>query len=289
MRTTVETLSATPGSRTIERALGVLESFTPDARQWRTTDLAEHCELPVPTTHRILRVLERFGYVIRDPRSREYRLGPSVAGFAGESPGVAHLRDVALPVLDAVLRAAREEVSLTALSETRDHGLEVCVVGRDAGGLDTVAPMLPQPSSMPVGALHAGAPYKVLLAQLAEEELARVIHRGLEPIGPATITQPSRLRRELVSIRRRGWAFAREESAPGSWGLAVPVFGSSGTSLSALAITAPLARLDRERAKQYLSLLHLAARRLSARLGDESVDELAVRREPRGEPRWQTA
>lgn len=261
----METLPATPGSRTIERALCVLDSFTPHARQWRTTDLAEHCGLPVPTTHRILRVLDRFGYVIRDPGSREYRLGPSVAGFARESPVVAQLRDLALPVLDAVHRAAREQVSLSALSESRDHGVEACVAGRVAA-----------PCIRP---LHAGASCKVLLAQMTDEELARVIRRGLQPIGPATITQPARLRRDLVDIRRRGWAFSREETAPGSWALAVPVFGSC----CAVGITAPLARLDRERAGRHLSLLRLAARRLSVRLGDESVDKR------RGEPRWQTA
>lgn len=266
MKTTAETVS---GSRTIERALCVLDEFTHSRPRWRTTDLAHQCELPVPTAHRILRVLASYGYLTREPNTGAYVLGPSAATLAPAEPIAADHGEAALPALRAIARATDERASLAALSESRDHGLEV---GAEGGGAETRDPE-PRP-------LHAGAPSKVLLAEISGAELADLIGRGLEPVGPATITRPPRLRHEVAAVRRRGWAFSREERIPRRWALAVPVTRPGGAAL-ALAISAPLEHFDRHRARRHLSVLRLAARRLAERLDDRDI--------PRGEPRWRTA
>jgi IclR family acetate operon transcriptional repressor len=271
-----------PGSRTIERALGVLDAFTPAEYQWRTTDLAHRCGLPVPTTHRILRTLDRFGYVTRDPASGAYRLGPSAASLAHEEPLVGALRDACTPVLAALHRATGERISLAALPASRDHGREICAVGETGTEDAEAGPCAPRP-------LHAGASSKILLARLSGEELARVLERGLRPVGPATITRPARLRREVIAIRRRGWAFSSEEVAAGIWELAVPV-AADEHRVCAVGVSAPLARFDRERARKHLSVLKLAADAMAERLeAGEPVPAGALRETQRGEPRWQTA
>jgi DNA-binding IclR family transcriptional regulator len=101
-----------------------------------------------------------------------------------------------------------------------------------------------------------------------------VIRRGLEPVGPATITRPLRLRREVAAIRRRGWAFSREEVTPDTWALAVPVHVHRGVSC-ALGISAPLARFDRNRARHQLAVLKAAAATLTDRPRDRG-DELVA-------------
>ena len=291
----VERSAAPPGPRTIARAFFVLDSFTVDAREWRTTDLARHCGLPVPTTHRILRVLERRGYLIRDPDTRMYRLGPAAASFARQNPALAELRQVAGPVLRAVGSAAGERVVLAAVSESREHGLEISFAGPDHPEAAAPRRVSPTPLYPRIGPLYAGASFKALLAQMPEAELAQVIRRGLDPVGPATITQPERLRHELAAIRRRGWAFSREESAADSWAVAVPVVDCSGARSCALGITAPLERFDRERARQHLSVLVQAARRLTGRLRDEEINQRggpscgASAQARRGDLPWQTA
>ncbi|MGH2955045.1 MAG: IclR family transcriptional regulator [Solirubrobacterales bacterium] len=268
------TVAVVQGARTIERALCVLDSFTAAEQQWRTTPLAHHCGLPVPTTHRILRVLESFGYVRRDPTSGAYSLGPSAASLAREEPVLAELRAVALPALRTLHHATGERISLATLSESRDHGLEALTVDADDPGQRRRS----TPPGTRVRPLHAGAPSKVLLAQMSSEEIASVIGRGLDPVGPATITRPTRLRREVAAIRRRGWAFSRQEIVPETWALAVPVRGS-GSTPCALGISAPLARFGPDRARRHLSMLNVAARALAEHLEDTE----------RGESRWQTA
>ncbi len=261
-------VAVAPGARTIERALCVLDEFTPSHRRWRTTELAHNCELPVPTTHRILRMLASFGYVTREPSSGAYTLGPSAASLARGVPLTGRLCERGLVALRAIARTTRERISLAALPETRDHVVEVSADGASA------AVRGPQPRP-----LHAGAPSKVLLAEIGAADLAELTRRGLDRVGPATILDPSRLRREVAAIRRRGWAFSREERIPGRWALAVPVRSPDGSAY-ALGISGPLERFDRERARRQLSVLSLAAGRVAEGLGH--------RDRPRGE-RWQTA
>jgi DNA-binding IclR family transcriptional regulator len=264
----MHTVTVAPGSRTIERALSVLDSFTVTQHRWRTTSLAEHCGLPVPTTHRILRMLESFGYVSRDPGGA-YGLGPSAANLARHDSAQVALGAAGRETLRALHRATGERVSLAALSESRDHGCEVCAIDDRVGWDPCRAPLARRGRP-----LHAGAPAKVLLAELSFDEVARVIDRGLAPVGPATITKPVRLRRELAAIRRRGWAFSREETTPRRWALAVPVRRPQGPAC-ALGISAPLERFDPDRARRHLAALKLAARPLGERLS-EKVEELAA-------------
>jgi len=281
------TVAAVQGARTIERALCVLDSFTAAEQEWRTTPLARRCDLPVPTTHRILRVLESFGYLRRDSASGAYSLGPSAASLAREEVALADMRDAALPALRTLHDATGERVSLATLSQSRDHGIEaLAVAGEDAEPVRQNA----EPGQR-VRPLHAGAHSKALLAQMSAEEIASVIGRGLTPVGPATITRPTRLRREVAAIRRRGWAFSRQEVVADAWALAVPVRGSDSAPC-ALGISAPLARFGPDRARRHLSMLNLAARALAERLdaGAEVLTAAADRSvTQRGEPRWQTA
>jgi DNA-binding IclR family transcriptional regulator len=183
------------------------------------------------------------------------------------------LGEAALPALRSVARATGERTALAALAESRDHALEVCAVS--AGEQASAVP--PDPEIRP---LHAGAAAKVLLAEISSAEFAKLVGRGLDPVGPATITRPPRLRREVAAIRRRGWAFSCQERMPQRWALAVPI-RTAGGAASALAISAPLGRFDRDQARRHLSVLNLAAGALAERL--------RARETKRGEPRCQTA
>jgi DNA-binding IclR family transcriptional regulator len=266
-------IAAAPGSRTIERALSVLDAFTGEERQWRTTRLAERCGLPIATTHRIVHVFESYGYLTRDQRSGAYALGPAAAGLAcDEEPPLEALRAAALPGLRTLARATGSRVSASALARSRDYRLEVVALtgetdarGRSGSALGPA-----------VLALHAGASSKALLAQLGAEELDVLLGRRLERVGPRTITMPEQLRRQVAATRRRGWAFSCEETAARRWAVAVPV-PCPGGEACALAASAPLTELEPKVARQRVLGLMLAARSLRRRLAAEATEH-------RGEP-----
>ncbi len=261
--------AGTPAPRTIERAFSVLDSFTVEASRWRTSDLARHCALPVPTVHRILGVLESFGYLRRDPRTREYQLGPSAANLGRRQPAARELRRLAEPVLRAVRSAAGERVLLAAPNRSRDRGVEIADLRRDSDAE-------PEPPIGRTGPLHAGAAFKALLAYMDGTEVDSLLAHGLERVGPATIAKPAMLHADLEAIRRRGWAFSREEVRAGLWAVAVPVIDGSGAVPCALAITTPVERLDLDLARRQLTILGRAARTLRERLAEVQEAEMEL-------------
>jgi len=63
----------------------------------------------------------------------------------------------------------------------------------------------------------------------AEEEIERIIARGLPVSAPNTIVDPKALRRELATVRARNYAVDDEESEIGLRAIAAPVRVYSGT------------------------------------------------------------
>jgi DNA-binding IclR family transcriptional regulator len=72
---------------------------------------------------------------------------------------------------------------------------------------------------------------------------------------------PNLVREQIRKAREAGHALETEETAIGYCSTAVPLFGSSGILLGALAITAPSFRANTAR---YLSALMTVSRKLAA-------------------------
>jgi DNA-binding IclR family transcriptional regulator len=84
--------------------------------------------------------------------------------------------------------------------------------------------------------IHAGAASKLLLAYMDAPALEQWLSRPLTAYTSRTITDPKRLRSEVVRIRRQGWAQDNGENAPGVQAFAAPIFARGGEMLAALSI-----------------------------------------------------
>ncbi|MGP3535643.1 IclR family transcriptional regulator [Microbacterium sp. RD1] len=91
---------------------------------------------------------------------------------------------------------------------------------------------------------HATGVGKALLAFSPAPVLETVLQRGLEAVGPHTITDPDALRAELARVRERGIATEREESAAGVACVAVPIVLADGAVTAALSVSGPADAID---------------------------------------------
>jgi len=251
--------AGSPTLQLLERAFSVLDRFTFEHDRWTTTGLARACELPIPTTHRILVVLDRLGYVARDPLTREYRLGPAATDLGRRSLALVDLRKRSLAVLRWVADTAAETALLSVVSDAAGYGYVAARVDRP----DPLGLSLDVGRPMP---LHAGASFKVLLAHLDDERMEALVTGRLERRCSGTITEPDRLRRHLADVRARGWAYSCEETDRGAWGLAVPVLDGGDGLVCGLGVAGPTARLRRDRLPPVLAVLRRAARRIGENL-----------------------
>jgi len=107
---------------------------------------------------------------------------------------------------------------------------------------------------------------KVFLADLAEEELDRHIQQhGLRGFTSKTATSPEKLKKDLKSVRERGFSLDDRELGEGIRCVAAPIRGVSGRVLAALSISGPSTRLSLKK----LNGLRPSLVRLAAEIGSK--------------------
>ena len=167
------------------------------------------------------------------------------------------LRRVARPILDALAETTGETGQLYVRTGDR----RVCVeVAESDEELRTIVPV---GASLP---LTAGSAGKVFLAWASEEDRERQI-ANVEPLTPATPTDPGRIRTQLETVRRRGWAESIAEREPAVASVSAPVLDAEGSILAAVSVSGPAHRTGRSPVKRYAHDVMNAARAIERALG----------------------
>jgi IclR family acetate operon transcriptional repressor len=236
---------------TLARGLDILELFAGDSPELTQTEISERLGLPVPTVHRLVKLLMERGWLVRDGASRRLRLG---LGAARLLPAV-RLPDIARDPLRAMAERSGETVNLATLD-----GSEVLYLVSETGSnlltlRSHVGLRLP---------VHATALGKCLLAQLDDQDARRVA--GSEPYPartPRTITSWHKLRAQLERVRRDGVAYSREEYELGLHSIAVPLAWVDGDGPVAVNVSLPSSRAGRDATAELTRELQAAADRIT--------------------------
>jgi DNA-binding IclR family transcriptional regulator len=221
----------------ISKVVSLLDAFSPTTPELSLGDLARVTGLPVSTTYRLATELVEWGGLERADRSG-YRIGMRLWELGALAARGGTLRDVALPFMQDLYQATRENVHLAV----RD-GLEALYVDV-ISGRESVPTLSRRGGRLP---LHATGVGKVLLAHAPPEVLAAVVDGGMRRYTPFTVVAPGHLRRALADVRRNGVAYAREEMSLGSLSVAAPVVGTDGTVVAALGVVLTQRRGDLRR------------------------------------------
>lgn len=245
-------------NQSVRKAITLLRAAAEDGAA-NVSSLARAAGLPRATALRMIQTLEQEGFLTRVPGDDRVLLGPGLLQLARSADERFLLREVARPVLEDLVAAVRETVT-------------VSVVGVD-GGLDLVAqvdaPQLLRPRSwldqrFP---LHASASGKLLLASYDEDRLARFFTAPLARFTASTITDETTLRTELERVRRRRWAVTRDEDEEGLTGIGAMVLGPGGASggrelVGVVCVSGPTQRLDQQGQAEVVDELLQAVERI---------------------------
>jgi IclR family transcriptional regulator, KDG regulon repressor len=243
----------------IERAVSILNAFSPEDPELGVTELAERLGLHKSTVHRFMVNLDAAGLVERTPRTGRYRLGLRIFELGGLVMQQMNLWDEALPFLEGLVHDTGETGHLAVL----DGGEAIYIERVEARRALRV------PSAIGRGyPAHATNLGKVLLADLPRERVAQIVdERGLAAYTPHTITDLEGLEAELERIRALGYAVDNEEYDEGLRCIGAPVRDHSGHVVAALGIGGPVTRITPDRVGELAELVMTAARGLSRRLG----------------------
>ena len=94
--------------------------------------------------------------------------------------------------------------------------------------------------------MTAGATAKTLLAFQPQPQIEAVLARPLERLASGTVIDTAAIRRDLETIRSRGWGFSWQETYEGAWAVAAPLVDGEQQALAAIGIVAPTTRHNDE-------------------------------------------
>jgi len=243
----------------VDRALDVIDCLGAAGRPLGVSDVARRTGHSKATVHHVLATLMTRRYVMQDPYTSLYRLG-----WALYEHGTSVVRDVeftraARPFLDRLAEETGESILLGILD---DDAVLYLDRGESPSGLRMVA------NAGRRGPLHATASGKVLLAFTSDAQLVeRVLGKPLPKLTRATITDATALRRQLATVRTRGYAVCRQEREIGLCSVAVPLRNYTGMVVGSLALASPAQRLTKTSLPPYLTALKAAAHQIEVHIG----------------------
>ncbi len=103
-----------PSNRSLERGIEILRAFRPGSALLGNMELAERTGLSRSTVSRLTQTLVGAGFLQIDPRTRTYRLAPTVLSLAHAMRAGSTVLAVAAPLMRAAAQAHRINVGLAA-------------------------------------------------------------------------------------------------------------------------------------------------------------------------------
>jgi len=244
--------------RSLSRGLRVLALFTVDHPEWSLANLARATRLHKATTYRMTRTMEAEGFLIFDPTSGNYHLGPSVIPLSYLAQTHSEFEKMAKPFLERLAAETGETANLGIESE----GSFVVI-----GSVLTSHTFKP---SLPIGRVLtdlANSHGKLFVALKSPAERAKFLARPQPRLTQYSLVSPVEIEAELDRVAREGVAYDLEEHGLGVCSVAAPVRGSNGTVMATIAVVAPKERFGPEERQRATETVKRVADEFSAFLG----------------------
>ena len=235
----------------IDKTFTILEVMARTGRPLSLADLAEECRAPKPTVFRILKSLRDLGYVEQPDKGGEYGLSERLSSLREYGRDEA-VRDKALPLMESLHAEFNETVNLGML-----EGLYI----RYAHVIETTQPLrwIVKPGARDL--FHTTALGRAIAANLPAEQQTRLVAKlcaTLPARGRATAR--TKIERELVETRERGFAFEDQETVEGVACVATPL-APHGEPLAAISVSVPVHRFPAaQRAALIRAVLQISVR-----------------------------
>jgi DNA-binding IclR family transcriptional regulator len=236
-------------SRTIERALDVLEVFS-ESSNLSLREISESTKQAESTAFRVLLTLQSRGY-LQQNEDGTYHLAPKVL-LGKDRERAERLRELVHPRLELLVRKFNETASMAYLFDIHIQVIDSVESMHDVHVRNKIGRVIAPYASSLGKAITAFQDSKVIDTLLE-------IH-GLFPRTKNTIVDRRAVYAEFDQIHKTGHAFDREETSEGAICTAVPIFSPSGRVDAAISISVPQIRMNDELQADILASLVKVAR-----------------------------
>lgn len=234
--------------KSLKKALEVLNCFI-DKQPLGATEISEKLGIYKSNAFDILSTLAAMDYLSKNEETGKYYLGLGALRLgraAGERYGF-------------------KKIAVTHMQEIADKEQEIVYLSVPIGNqiyyLDKAIPSSManfQTYSMQyvVDMMHCTSCGKVMLANMPKSFIDEYTSQPLKANTKYTITDPNKLKEELATIRKRGYATDIMEHEIGINCVAVPILDRSGRVIAAISISGPSQRLPMDRITSLAGEIH---------------------------------
>jgi DNA-binding IclR family transcriptional regulator len=234
----------------LERYFGVLESIAASVNGRSVSEIAETCDLPIGTAHRLLQNLQHAELVTSvGSKRKDYRLGNRLLRLLHAGSDTAWLTISAQPILDKLANEIADTCYLARL------------VGHEVVSVAWAAPMDGLRGYVVPGhtlAPHVAASAKAILAFQPQTLVDQAVSGPLPKLTAKTKTKRKDIHKDYQAVRENGYATCWNEMEIGLGAIAVPIHIPNIGVVYSIGTAGLIDRLTRRPVIETVALLHTA-------------------------------
>jgi DNA-binding IclR family transcriptional regulator len=232
-------------SKTVSKALSILDVFTPDRPAWGLRDIARELDMSHTIVHRILKTFEEDGYIFQNPETNKYELGIKFIQLSNIVEERLRISDLINPIMKSIAVETMESVVLTVIDNEEGLFVKIIEGEQQVRFAESVGKR---------GPLYIGASHKVILAHLPDEIKNKIINQGI--LDHAQQIESKELFLEkLELIRKQGWFYTAGETLNEVAAISVPVFDPRNNVIGSISVAGPSYRFTSEQGEKVLPIL----------------------------------
>jgi DNA-binding IclR family transcriptional regulator len=245
----------------IKRFVSVVNYLSADQSYHGITEICQEMRVSKASVYRILSSLEDLGWVVQDPETRKYKLGSALLEIGLSVLSHLDIRMVSLRYLNQLRDSINESAMLTLRVGFERIFIDQVQDNHEIRLIAELGKRYP---------LWSGAQGKVMLAHLEEREIEMIvdnlIESGIRVLASGQNLDIDGLRKELVEIRKQGFAVSVGERVIGASAVASPIFGQDNRVAGAISVGGPLHRFSVDKARECGPLVSQVAEKISLQL-----------------------
>jgi DNA-binding IclR family transcriptional regulator len=251
-------MSSEPGSvQTVVRALKLLRLFTTDRPWWTVTDLSRATNLHKSIVTRMMSTMAQEGFVVQDPATRSYGVGPQAFAVGSVYQPYAVLHRLGHPVMEDLVAKSGHSVAIGVPT-----GKQFMVLHSIQGNGSLRVAF--EPGERPY--FHAASIGKALLSGMTDDEVREIVGPNpLPKVTQHTIESLEALFEDLEQVRESGVSETREEALVGIGGVASAITDISDRYVAALGVAYPIHMVTDSEIESFKGLVREGAQSISSR------------------------
>lgn len=248
------TASAAPEDSPLERYFRALEAVAISTNGASVSEIAESCNLPLGTAHRLLQNLLRAGLLANNGgRRKDYQLGERMLRLLHAGTDAARLAISVQPILDQLANQFDDTCYLARLV-----GQQVVSVAWAAPSGGLRGHVVPGHILAP----HVAASAKAILAFQSDGLIDRVLSAPLQKLTTETKVDRAEIDRDYAGVRRKKYATCWNEMEIGFGAVAVPISIPDAGVIYSVGTAGFIDRVKRRPIAQSVAMLQTAVEQL---------------------------